>query len=162
MVIVLMGVAGAGKTTVGKLLADSLGWKFVDADSLHSSQNIAKMHAGIALTDEDRLPWLSALQSAVREWVAKDENVVLACSALKQSYRNMLLIGPQVKLVFLHGQESLIAARLAARAGHFAGPRLLRSQLQTLEEPKDAVVVEVAAPPEAIVMQIRRELRLAS
>lgn len=162
MVIVLMGVAGSGKTTVGKLLAESLEWKFVDADSLHSPQNIAKMEAGIPLTDEDRLPWLLALQAAIRDWIAKDDNVVLACSALKQSYRKMLLVSPQAKLVFLHGPQSLIAARLAARVGHFAGSGLLQSQFQTLEEPKDALVVEVAAPPEAIVMQIRRELRLAS
>lgn len=162
MVVVLMGVAGSGKTTVGELLAGSLGWKFVDADSFHSPQNIAKMHAGVPLTDEDRLPWLSALQTAVRGWIARNENVVLACSALKQSYRNMLLVGPQVKLVFLHGPESLIAKRLAARAGHFAGPELLQSQFQTLEEPEDAVVVEIAAPPEAIVVKIRRELQLAA
>ena len=118
MIILLMGVAGAGKTTVGKLLAGTLGWRFEDADSYHSAHNIAKMQAGIPLTDEDRKPWLDKLHEAIGLW--RNDNVVLACSALKKSYRDLLISGPDVKLVYLSGTYALILQRLVARHGHYA------------------------------------------
>jgi gluconokinase len=160
MVIVLTGVEGSGKTTVGKLLAASLGWRFEDADNYHSPQNIAKMQSGIPLTDEDRRPWLESLRQSITKWISSDDRVVLACSALKQSYRDMLAVGPEVKFVFLSGAYPLIEQRLAARAGHYAHADLLRSQFEALQEPHDAVVIDIAAPPEAITMEIRQRLHI--
>ncbi len=155
-----MGVVGAGKTTIGVLLAEQLGWEFVDADSFHSATSIEKISHGIPLDDEDRAPWLKALQDAVQGWLDQGRNVVLACSALKRSYREEIGIGPGVKLVYLKGSPAVIAERLRLRQGHFANAQILRSQLATLEEPEDAVTVDVGAPPEAIVAEIRRELGL--
>jgi gluconokinase len=160
MIIVLMGVTGAGKTTVGKALADELHWRFADADDYHSAANIAKMHAGIPLTDEDRAPWLQALHDAVVGWLAAGENVVLACSALKAAYREQLLVSPDVKLVYLRGSVELFAARLALRRDHFMNPELLRSQFETLEEPKDALTVDASLTIAQIVGEIRDQLQL--
>jgi gluconokinase len=160
MVILLMGVAGSGKTTVGRLLAGVLGWHFEDADDYHSPQNIAKMQAGIPLSDEDRQPWLLALHEAIAGWSQAGDNVVLACSALKQAYRDLLITSSEVKLVYLRGSYSLIEDRLASRQGHYAHVDLLRSQLEAVEEPKDGVVIDVSAPPEAIAIEIRRRLQI--
>jgi gluconokinase len=153
-----MGVSGAGKTTVGRLLAEAIGWKFFDADSIHSPQNIAKMQAGIPLTDEDREPWLEELHDAIAGWIDRKENVVLACSALKKSYREMLLLKPEVKLVFLQGSYALIEHRLEARKGHFMDPDLLESQFETLELPEGAIIADVSTTPTAIVNDIRQKL----
>jgi gluconokinase len=158
MVIVLMGVSGVGKTTIGRALAEELQWRFADADDFHSSANVAKMRAGIALTDEDRAPWLQTLRDAISGWLASGQNVVLACSALKASYRQVLLVSSEVKLVYLHGSFDLIAGRLASRQGHYMNPHLLRSQFDTLEQPKDAVTIDVGQPVEQVVKQIRATL----
>jgi gluconokinase len=155
-----MGVVGAGKTTIGVLLARQLGWEFVDADSFHSATSIEKISHGVPLDDEDRAPWLTALRDAVQGWLAEGRNVVLACSALKRSYREEIGTGPGVKLVYLKGSPEVIAERLRLRKGHFANAQILRSQLATLEEPEDAVVVDVGPPPAAIVAEIRRGLGL--
>jgi len=160
MIILLMGVTGAGKTTVGRALAEQLYWRFADADDYHSAANVAKMHAGIPLTDEDRAPWLQSLRDAIRGWLANGENVVLACSALKASYRDILLISPQVKLVYLRATEPLIEARLATRTGHYMNPHLVPSQFATLEEPANALLVDAGGTVEDIVHQIRRILRV--
>ena len=125
MTILIMGVAGAGKTTIGELLASQLGWKFVDGDSYHAPQNTAKMSRGIALTDEDRAPWIAALRSAIEQWLQTGENVVLAASALKKSYRDALVISSQVKVVYLRGTRELIGRRLLGRHNHYMGPSLL-------------------------------------
>ena len=145
---------------MGVLLAEELGWKFADADSYHSSENIKKMAAGIPLTDTDREPWLRVLGDAIRSWIAEGENVVLACSALKESYRKALLAGPEVKCVFLSGTFRVIEERLRNRSGHYAGPGLLESQFQALEEPAEGVKVDVSASPADIVRQIRQKLAL--
>lgn len=151
-----MGVAGSGKTTVGRALADSLGWRFTDADDFHPPANIAKMSAGIALNDSDRDPWLAA----VRDHIVSTDDLVLACSALKASYRARLIADPdRVKLIHLRGTREQIAARLAARTGHYASPSLLDSQLATLEEPSDALVLDIADSPAALVAAIRRHFR---
>lgn len=155
-----MGVAGSGKTTIGKLLAASLGWRFEDADSYHSPENIAKMQAGIPLTDVDRGPWLEALREAILGWIASRQNVVLACSALRQSYREMLLASSEVKLVFLRGPYALVEERLAVRHEHYAHGDLLPSQFETLQEPRHAVVVDISATPPDIVQQIRNRLQI--
>jgi gluconokinase len=158
MVITLMGVSGVGKTTIGQALARDLGWRFADADDFHSAANIAKMHAGIPLTDEDRAPWLQSLHAAIASWLASGENVVLACSALKASYRAILLVSSEVELVYLRGSFELIAGRLALRKGHYMNPDLLRSQLDTLEEPKGMLTVDAGLSVAQIVKEVRTEL----
>jgi gluconokinase len=155
-----MGVSGSGKTTVGKALAASLGWRFVDADDYHPAANIAKMRAGIPLTDADRLPWLKTLERLVDDACARGENLVLACSALKHQYRDYLREGSHVRFVYLEGSEALIAERLKARRGHFMDPALLHSQFEALEPPEDALRVDVSPPPEAIAREIRERLNL--
>lgn len=161
MVVIVMGVTGAGKTTVGRALAAALGWEFHDGDELHSEENKRKMHRGIALDDVDRAPWLSALRELIETMLAEGRDGVVACSALKQSYRDELVVEPDaVKVVYLKGAKSVIEQRLRNRTGHFMNPDLLQSQFDTLEEPRDAIVVDAAAAPEAIVDEIK--LRLAS
>ena len=153
-----MGVTGSGKTTIGRALAESLEWRFVDADDFHPPANVAKMRAGIPLDDADRVPWLASLHDAIAEWLEAGANVVLACSALKQSYREQLLVSPEVKLVYLRGSRELISQRLSQRHGHYMDPNLLPSQFATLEEPQAAVVVDVNAEVPEIVAHIRNEL----
>jgi|SRR5580700_6050911 gluconokinase len=160
MVIILMGVTGSGKTTVGLALAESLGWQFVDADDYHPPANVAKMRAGIPLDDADRAPWLASLQDAIVGWLQSGTNVVLACSALKQAYREELLVNPQMKLVYLRGNPELISQRLSQRHGHYMDPKLLASQFATLEEPGGAVAVDIDTDVPEIVAAIRKALVL--
>ena len=150
-----MGVAGSGKTTIGKKLAQALGAGFTDADELHSPASIAKMKSGIALTDADREPWLAAIRAAIEEREREGVDHVFACSALKARYRERLGAGdPQVKFVYLKGDADLIRQRLGRRVGHFFDPRLLGSQFDALEEPRDARTVDIARAPEALVGEI--------
>ena len=161
MVIILFGVAGAGKTTVGRLLSTELGWHFYDADQFQSAGNIEKMRRGIPLTDEDRRPWLAELQKLIEEKLKRGENAVLACSALKRSYRRALRLGDGVRFVYLKGSHPLIEARLAKRAGHYMNPALLQSQFETLEEPEgEALMIDVRNGPGEIVRQIRSGLEI--
>ena len=151
MVIIVTGVAGSGKTTVGRILAARLGCEFHDADDLHPPSNRDKMNRGVALTDEDRWPWLHAVRALVQECLAQNRSAVIACSALKQAYRDLLIVNAaKVKLVYLKGSQAMIAQRLAQRAGHFFDPHLLQSQFDTLEEPVDAIVVEISKTPEQV------------
>ena len=154
-----MGVVGAGKTTVGTLLAGELGWRFADADDFHPAENVEKIRHGIALTDADRAPWLAAMRAAIVQWNRAGESVVLACSALKRSYRDELRAG-EVKFVYLKGNRELILARLRARHGHFATESILDTQFRDLEEPGDALCVETNASPEQIVAEIIQRLGL--
>lgn len=160
MIVILMGVVGSGKTTVGKLLAEQLEWEFADADDFHPPANVEKIRKGIGLTDADREPWLESLQRAVVQWIATKRNVVLACSALKQRYRTRLAIGPEVRFVYLKGSESLIAKRLGSRHGHFADEKILASQIADLEEPTNAQIVKIAQTPLQVVNEIRKRLGL--
>lgn len=155
MIIVLMGVTGSGKTTTGRKLAESLGWKYFDADDFHSAANVAKMRSGVALNDDDRKPWLESLQRLIQTSLMNGEPAVLACSALKQSYRDMLLIDERVKLVYLKGDYDLIKARLSLRSDHYMNPALLESQFQTLEEPDGDLRIDIQTPPCEIVRIIR-------
>ena len=160
MIVIVMGVVGSGKTTVGRLLADQLAWEFADADDFHPPSNVHRIHHGIALTDDDRWPWLQALHEAITRWLSEGRNVVLACSALKRAYRRELEVGPDVRFVYLKGSADLIAERLRLRQGHFADDKILASQFADLEEPEGAVTVEIAAPPQQIVAEIRKKLGL--
>jgi gluconokinase len=159
VVVILFGVSGAGKTLVGRLLAQELGWSFYDADTLHATASIEKMRKGVALTDDDRWPWLDAVRDLVVRCLDSDENAVLACSALKSAYRDHLRVDDSVQMVYLKGDVTLIASRLKDRHGHFMDPGLLESQFEALEEPHgEAVVVDVAAGPGEIVNEIRKRL----
>jgi gluconokinase len=161
VVIILMGVSGAGKTTIGKRLAEALGWRFLEGDAFHPPENVAKMAAGIPLTDEDRLPWLQRLRSLITEALERGEDAVLACSALRQSYRAMLTVEPsRERWVFLWAPREVIAQRMAKRTGHFMPPSLLDSQFAVLEAPADALRVDVTAGPDEVVATIRAQLGL--
>ncbi len=161
MVVIVIGVTGAGKTTVGRALASSLGWEFHDGDDLHTEASKLKMHRGIALDDADRAPWLRAIRELIVSMLAGGRNGVVACSALKQSYRDEVVVDPSlVKVVYLKGSKQLIAARLRKRSRHFMNPALLQSQFDTLEEPRDAIVVDISMAPDAIVNAISTRLGL--
>ena len=155
-----MGPAGSGKTTVGELLAGQLGWEFADGDNFHSPANIEKMAHGVPLDDSDRIPWLDAIREAMGQWNAQRRNVVLACSALKKIYRERLQIGSAVKLVYLKGTYDLLLGRLHSRRGHYATEQILTSQFADLEEPADAITMDVNRSPEEIVLKIRWQLSL--
>ncbi|MEM7174446.1 MAG: gluconokinase [Chlamydiota bacterium] len=158
MIIILMGVAGSGKTAVGQALARALGFDFVEGDELHSAENRTKMSAGIALDDQDRMPWLAAIAMRIRDYLDQKRGLVVSCSALKAAYRKQLLLSPKVRLVYLKGDPTLIARRLKQRKKHFFNAQLLQSQFDTLEEPEEALTVHIDQPVAAIVATIRAEL----
>lgn len=156
MIVVLMGPAGAGKTTVGRALAEVMRWPFYDADDFHDAVSIERMRAGVALTDEERAPWLARIHDAMVDISRRGNNAVLACSALKQQYRDVLESGvPDVRWVYLRGDAALLRNRLAHRAGHFAGPALVDAQLADLEPPANALVLDARRPVDALVDEIR-------
>jgi gluconokinase len=155
MVIVLMGVSGSGKTTVGERLARALGAEFAEGDAYHPPANVEKMRSGHPLDDADRQPWLERLSAEIDGWLERGQDVVLACSALKRSYRDILSGGRrQVRFVYLRGSETLIHHRLAHRHGHYMPASLLKSQFAALEEPEDAIEVDIDRDPDAIVASI--------
>jgi gluconokinase len=161
VIVILMGVTGTGKSTVGHALAQATGWQFADADDFHSQANRDKMRAGIPLTDEDRAPWLQNLHEQIAKWNREGANAILACSALKESYRATLIdhIPPDsLRFIYLTGTESVIRERLEARQGHYMPPSLLPSQLATLEPPRDAIEISIVQTVPATVQQIIGEL----
>jgi gluconokinase len=161
MVILVMGVSGSGKTTIGEILAQKHQWQFKDADDFHPQVNKDKMQCGEALTDTDRRPWLAALHQEIDRALQTNSNLVLACSALKSAYRQVLADDTdRVKFVYLKGSFELIQHRLQSRQGHFMNPDLLRSQFDDLEEPEEAIVVDISNSPADSVKQI--ELRLSN
>lgn len=161
MILVIMGVSGSGKSTVGQNLAAELGWPFYDGDDFHPPANVEKMANGIALTDADRADWLAALAHLIRDLSQDGRSGVLACSALKQAYRETLRQNmPDVQFVYLKGDYDLILKRLQARQGHYMRPELLKSQFETLEEPGQALVVDLAQPAAEMVRQIRQAFSL--
>lgn len=165
MVIVVCGVAGSGKTTIGQLLAHELDWRFYEGDDFHPAANIDKMKRGVPLTDQDRQPWLTILRSLIEQCLASGENAVLACSALKKAYRDSLRVSERVQLIFLRGEFSIIARQLQNRRGHFFDPKLLQSQFNDLEEPQpdeNAIVVDLGRSPAELVAQIGARLELQS
>jgi gluconokinase len=163
LIVVVIGVAGSGKTTVGKLLASQAGFEFADADDFHSEENKRKMAGGQPLDDEDRKPWLQSMRNAIDNWIESDSNAVLACSALKLKYRMELSAGsPLVRFVFLKAGKPLLTRRLSERQNHFMKTEMLDSQLATLEEPQtdEALVVDAGEEPAALVSQIRQQLAI--
>ena len=162
-VIVLMGVTGCGKTTIGQLLSEAVGWSYYDADDFHPKANVDKMARGVPLEDEDRWPWLHELSICVGHWIKLGSGAVLACSALKEVYRQRLIDGrKEVFVVHLVGSRELIAQRLEKRVGHYMPPSLLESQFQTLEPPPDAIIADITRTPEEIVRHIQHSLELRS
>jgi gluconokinase len=160
-VIIVMGVSGAGKTTIGRQLAEALGWEFLDGDAFHPPENVAKMARGEPLTDADRAPWLDRLHDLIAQRLADSEPAVLAASALKRAYRQRLLVDhPAVALVYLQGDHDLIDRRLNRRKGHYMPAALLQSQFAALEPPVEAVTVDIGQPPAALVQQIRLALEI--
>ena len=166
MMVIVMGVCGCGKTTVGRALARELGCEFLDADDFHPEANVAKMAQGIALTDDDRWPWLDAIVAAMRERAARGSGAVIACSALKEAYRDRLRRGvgavDEVRIVFLKGDAATIGARLASRRGHYMPASLLESQFAALEEPGNAIVVDIRQPTQDQAREAAAALRSTS
>ncbi len=159
-IIIIMGVAGCGKSTIGSMLAHELGWDFYDADDLHSESNRMKMAQNIPLTDEDRAGWLDSLRSLIGQNIQLKKPIVLACSALKKSYRDILMINEQVKFIYLRGTYEQIEARLLQRSGHFMSAKMLASQFDILEEPQDALIIDITHTPQEIISAIRKGLAL--
>ena len=154
-----MGVSGTGKSTIGKLLSDRTGWTFYDADDFHSPANIEKMNRGIPLTDSDRLPWLEALSQLITNALNSNQQGVLACSALKSQYRQILANNhTEVVFIYLRGSYDCVQSRIQQRTGHFMNSNLLQSQFDTLEEPQDALIIDVSLTPEAIVEAILSQI----
>ncbi|MBD2041667.1 gluconokinase [Microcoleus sp. FACHB-672] len=159
MIVLVMGVSGSGKSTIGLLLAQSLNWHFSDADAFHPPANIEKMSRSIPLDDADRQPWIEELQRAIDGWLQEDKNVVLACSALKDRYRQLLVRDRErMKVVYLKGSFEAIEQRLRLRADHFMKSDLLRSQFDSLEEPQEGIYADVTEPPATLVENIRTQL----
>jgi len=158
-IVGVMGVSGSGKTTVGTRLADAMHCAYLEGDALHSPANVEKMSHGIPLTDADRAPWLAAIHARLLDSFRQGESLVVGCSALKRSYRSVLADGIPITWVYLKGSAALIRSRLQHRSGHYMKADMLASQFEALEEPSDALIVDVSQPPAAIVEQILTELR---
>jgi gluconokinase len=162
MIIILMGVAGSGKTTIGRMLAEDLNWSFHDADDFHPPENVRKMGQGIPLTDVDRQPWLEAIAALSRDLLMAGQPAVITCSALKRTYRQVLCVDPdQIQFVYLKADYAILLRRLHERKDHFMKPEMLRSQFETLEEPHDALIVDADRTPEVIIQDIKQRLALA-
>jgi gluconokinase len=164
VIIVIFGVSGAGKTTVGELLAREVGWRFIEADDFHPAANIEKMRSGHPLTDEDRWPWLDCLREQIEQLLSAGKTAVLACSALKRAYRDRLRVGDELKFVFLRGDYALVEKQLRSRRGHFMNVALLQSQFDDLEEPQpdeNVLTIQLGRTPQEIVEEIKTNLNLA-
>jgi gluconokinase len=164
MMIIIFGVSGSGKTTIGKLLAREIRWRFIEADDFHPAANIEKMRSGHPLTEKDRWPWLEQLRQQIERSLSAGENAVLACSALKRGYRDRLHVSDEIKFVFLRGNYALVKKQLCSRHGHFMNAALLQSQFDDLEVPQsdeNVLTIELGPTPEEIVQRIRAKLHLA-
>jgi carbohydrate kinase (thermoresistant glucokinase family) len=171
MILIIMGVAGSGKTTIGAMLAHELGWEFYDGDDFHSESNRAKMSQNIPLTDENRAEWLLSLRSLIEENIRLEHSIVLACSALKSAYRDVLSRNEEIAsgrtpsqrhifFIYLRGTYAQIESRLRGRTGHFMSAEMLTSQFDILEEPRDALIIDITHTPQEIISIIRKGLAL--
>ena len=161
MLIIITGVSGVGKTTIGKLLSENIGWAFYEGDDYHTNVNLAKMRNGTPLTDDDRRPWLDALRGKISEIVLHEEDAILSCSALKESYRFRLGSGlKDIVFVYLRGDYQLVQNRISERVGHYMSPDLLSSQYSDLEEPQNAIIVDAALEPMVIISYLKEALSL--
>ena len=157
--LIVMGVSGSGKTTIGQAVASKLGWDFYDADDFHPQENIAKMAMGIPLTDADRAPWLASLHDLIESCLTRDRPGILACSGLKESYRQFLLEGNErVEIIYLRGSYELIRSRMSARKNHYMKPEMLQSQFDALEEPTDALTVDISLSVDEITQKILQHM----
>jgi gluconokinase len=156
LILILMGVSGCGKTTIGELLAQSLGWVFYDGDKFHPSVNVEKMSLGIPLTDEDRSAWLDILKGIIENQISRNEPAIMACSALKRAYRNHLQVDSEiVQFIYLKGTYNLIEKRMLSRKGHYMKAQMLKSQFETLEEPENALTLDINQDPHELVEEIK-------
>lgn len=160
MIFIVMGVSGSGKSTVGKAISEKLSIKFFEGDEYHPAENVEKMKTGTPLNDEDRLPWLMCLKKIIEEALAKKESIVISCSALKQAYRNILKVNDEVKFIYLKGSYDMIEQRMKARTNHFFKPGLLKSQFDALEEPVDALNVDISDSTGAVVAEVISKITL--
>ena len=159
MIVVVMGVSGSGKSTVGGLLARRLGWTYLDGDDFHSPENIEKMSRGVSLTDEDRLPWLASIKEEIDNRIGNGCDAVVACSALQRNYRMHLAQGiSAIRFVYLKGESAVIQERMKSRENHYMKSEMLASQFASLEEPHDAIVADIRKAPQDIVSQVEGEL----
>ncbi len=159
MVLIIMGVAGCGKTSVGKMLSEKLGWKYYEGDNYHPKENVEKMSNGIPLNDEDRMPWLLKLRTIIEDALSHSENIILSSSALKEAYRKILKVNDGVKFIYLKGSYELIEARMKMRKDHFMKPGMLKSQFEALEEPANAITIDIDQPLEKIVENILQKIK---
>lgn len=161
MVLIVMGVAGCGKTSVGRMLSEKLGWKYYEGDDYHPKENVEKMSNGIPLNDDDRKPWLLKLRSIIEDALSQGINIIITCSALKESYREILKVNKEVKFIYLKGSYELIEARMKLRKNHFMKPGMLKSQFEALQEPADAITIEIDQSLEDIQKNILSEIKLS-
>ena len=159
MVLILMGVAGCGKTSVGRMLAERLRWKYYEGDEYHPKENVEKMSNGIPLNDQDRMPWLLMLRTIIKDALSHNENIILSSSALKEAYRKILKVNNQIKFIYLKGSYDLIESRMKLRKDHFMKSGMLKSQFEALEEPADAIVIDIDQPLEKIVEIILQKIK---
>ncbi len=159
MIIIVMGVSGCGKSTIGQQLADRMGWPFFDGDAFHPPANIDKMSRGMPLNDEDRAGWLAAIADKMRDLIAQKQSAVFACSALKQKYRDQLQVSDQVRFVYLRGSYDLIWSRMQQRANHYMKANMLASQFETLEEPRTALTLDITRAPQDLIEAIVEDLK---
>ena len=159
MVLIVMGVSGCGKTTIGKMLGEKLGWKYYEGDEYHPKENVEKMRSGIPLNDDDRKPWLLALRSIIENHLNEGTGAVVSCSALKQKYRDLLKVNDEVKFIFLKGDFDTILRRMQARKNHYFKPEMLKSQFDALEEPVNVITEDIDIEPELIVNEVIEKIK---
>jgi gluconokinase len=158
MIFIIMGVSGSGKSTIGEAVSSKLGWKYYEGDNFHPAANIEKMKNGIPLNDDDRMPWLNSIRKVIEEAISRHESIIISCSALKEKYRAILKVDDGVGLIYLKGSYDLIKKRMEERTDHFFKPEMLKSQFDALEEPADAVQIDISNSPGMIIKEVLKKI----